>query len=278
MNSSRNVGAVVLVFALAVMVCGVKIDSDIDNEDWTELTAEQAVAGALHQGVGGRPVAVAVEQRADDAARQHARERLVMRLRAELGHHLVALDDRLGRHRRQGLLQAFKLGLCRREGLREALALGGVLGRGEQRRDLPGEAREDRTDHPQVVVPGPFGTGGQALVVRGLLADRERLGDMGRAAQEMVARRLGIDRMAARFVAAVGRPNMVKKDWIKPGAVIIDVGINRGEDGKLVGDVDFAAASKNAGAITPVPGGVGPMTIATLLENTLQAAELHGTR
>jgi methylenetetrahydrofolate dehydrogenase (NADP+)/methenyltetrahydrofolate cyclohydrolase len=72
-------------------------------------------------------------------------------------------------------------------------------------------------------------------------------------------------------VAAVGRPAMVKGDWLKPGATVIDVGINRVE-GKLVGDVDFASASEVAGAITPVPGGVGPMTIAVLLRNTLVAA------
>jgi len=76
-------------------------------------------------------------------------------------------------------------------------------------------------------------------------------------------------------VAAVGIPNFVKGDWIKPGAVVIDVGINRLETGKLCGDVDYASASKKASWITPVPGGVGPMTVATLLENTLQAAEMH---
>ena len=75
-------------------------------------------------------------------------------------------------------------------------------------------------------------------------------------------------------VAAVGVPKLVKGDWIKPGAAVIDVGINRiEEDGKmrLVGDVDFDEAVKNAGFITPVPGGVGPMTIACLLRNTLTA-------
>jgi len=81
------------------------------------------------------------------------------------------------------------------------------------------------------------------------------------------------------LVAAVGRPEMIPGDWIKPGAVVIDVGINRIErDGKkkLVGDVDFASAEPVAGAITPVPGGVGPMTIACLLHNTLQqACRLH---
>jgi methylenetetrahydrofolate dehydrogenase (NADP+)/methenyltetrahydrofolate cyclohydrolase len=83
-------------------------------------------------------------------------------------------------------------------------------------------------------------------------------------------------RRADIVVAAVGRPEMVKGDWIKPGATVIDVGINRvpTEDSKsrLVGDVDFAGASERAGAITPVPGGVGPMTIAMLLRNTVVAA------
>jgi len=74
------------------------------------------------------------------------------------------------------------------------------------------------------------------------------------------------------LVAAVGRPEMVRGDWVKPGAVVIDVGINRAADGKLVGDVAFAEAVEVAGAITPVPGGVGPMTIACLLRNTLVAA------
>ena len=75
------------------------------------------------------------------------------------------------------------------------------------------------------------------------------------------------------LVAAVGRAEMVKGDWIKPGAIVIDVGINRLDTGKLVGDVDFHEAVKVAGAITPVPGGVGPMTIACLLQNTLKAAQ-----
>ena len=74
------------------------------------------------------------------------------------------------------------------------------------------------------------------------------------------------------IVAAVGRPELVRGDWIKPGATVIDVGINRAPDGRLVGDVAFAEAVEVAGAITPVPGGVGPMTIACLLENTVSAA------
>ncbi len=75
------------------------------------------------------------------------------------------------------------------------------------------------------------------------------------------------------LVAAVGRAKMIPGDWIKPGAAVIDVGMNRDEAGKLCGDVDFASAVNIAGAITPVPGGVGPMTIAMLLENTLLAAK-----
>ncbi|MCW7537494.1 bifunctional methylenetetrahydrofolate dehydrogenase/methenyltetrahydrofolate cyclohydrolase FolD [Aquabacterium sp. A7-Y] len=76
------------------------------------------------------------------------------------------------------------------------------------------------------------------------------------------------------IVAAVGRRNTVTRDMVKPGAVIIDVGMNRNDEGKLCGDVDFAGVSEVAGAITPVPGGVGPMTITMLLSNTLEAAEL----
>jgi methylenetetrahydrofolate dehydrogenase (NADP+)/methenyltetrahydrofolate cyclohydrolase len=85
----------------------------------------------------------------------------------------------------------------------------------------------------------------------------------------------GLVRQADIVVAGVGRANFVQGDWIKPGAIVIDVGINRGVDGKLCGDVDFAAAKERASWITPVPGGVGPMTIATLLANTLRAAELQ---
>lgn len=81
-----------------------------------------------------------------------------------------------------------------------------------------------------------------------------------------------VSREADILVAAVGRPRFVQRDWVKPGAVVIDVGINRLEDGSLAGDVDFDAVRSVAGYITPVPGGVGPMTIAMLLANTLQAA------
>ncbi len=78
------------------------------------------------------------------------------------------------------------------------------------------------------------------------------------------------------LVVAVGKPGIVSGEWVKPGATVVDVGINRQEDGSLVGDIGFEAARERAAWITPVPGGVGPMTVATLLENTLYAAEhLH---
>jgi methylenetetrahydrofolate dehydrogenase (NADP+)/methenyltetrahydrofolate cyclohydrolase len=85
----------------------------------------------------------------------------------------------------------------------------------------------------------------------------------------------GLVRQADIVVAGVGKANFVQGDWVKEGAIVIDVGINRNAEGKLCGDVDFAAAKERAGWITPVPGGVGPMTIATLLANTLRAAEMQ---
>ncbi|WP_251978239.1 bifunctional methylenetetrahydrofolate dehydrogenase/methenyltetrahydrofolate cyclohydrolase FolD [Salinicola avicenniae] len=82
-------------------------------------------------------------------------------------------------------------------------------------------------------------------------------------------------RQADLLVVAAGKPGLIDGRWVKSGAVVIDVGMNRREDGSLVGDVDFDSAAERASWITPVPGGVGPMTVATLLQNTLQAAELH---
>ncbi len=82
-----------------------------------------------------------------------------------------------------------------------------------------------------------------------------------------------VTRQADLLVAAVGKPRMITASMVKPGAVVIDVGINRLPDGKLAGDVDFAAVAEVASMITPVPGGVGPMTIARLLANTVKSAE-----
>jgi len=89
------------------------------------------------------------------------------------------------------------------------------------------------------------------------------------SATENLAQEVG---QADIVVAAVGKPNFVKGEWIKPGAVVIDVGINRLADGSLCGDVEFEVARARASLITPVPGGVGPMTVATLLQNTLDTA------
>lgn len=77
------------------------------------------------------------------------------------------------------------------------------------------------------------------------------------------------------LVVGVGKPGLVRGEWIKPGAIVIDVGINRLDDGSLVGDVEYLSASQRAAWITPVPGGVGPMTVASLIENTLLACELQ---
>ena len=85
-------------------------------------------------------------------------------------------------------------------------------------------------------------------------------------------------RRADVVIAAVGRPEMIKGDWIKQGAVVIDVGVNRVGEKKLVGDVEFEAASERASAITPVPGGVGPMTITMLLHNTVESAKRRAAR
>jgi methylenetetrahydrofolate dehydrogenase (NADP+)/methenyltetrahydrofolate cyclohydrolase len=88
----------------------------------------------------------------------------------------------------------------------------------------------------------------------------------------------GLVRQADIVVAGVGKANFVQGSWVKPGAIVIDVGINRTAEGRLCGDVDFAAVKEVASWITPVPGGVGPMTIATLLGNTLRAARLQDAR
>jgi methylenetetrahydrofolate dehydrogenase (NADP+)/methenyltetrahydrofolate cyclohydrolase len=80
-------------------------------------------------------------------------------------------------------------------------------------------------------------------------------------------------RRADLVVVAVGKPQFIPGEWIKPGAMVIDVGINRLDNGKLAGDVEYEVARQNAAFITPVPGGVGPMTVATLIQNTLEACE-----
>jgi methylenetetrahydrofolate dehydrogenase (NADP+)/methenyltetrahydrofolate cyclohydrolase len=85
-------------------------------------------------------------------------------------------------------------------------------------------------------------------------------------------------RKADLVVAAAGKAGLIRGEWIKPGAIVIDIGINRLANGSLCGDVDFVSAQERASYITPVPGGVGPMTVATLMENTLLALELNEAR
>lgn len=85
-------------------------------------------------------------------------------------------------------------------------------------------------------------------------------------------------RQADLVVVAVGKPNFIPGEWIKEGAVVVDVGINRLDSGKLIGDVEYDVAKTKASYITPVPGGVGPMTVATLIENTLLACEQYHSK
>ena len=122
----------------------------------------------------------------------------------------------------------------------------------------------------KAVVVGASNIGGRAQALE-LLLSRATVTICHSATQNLA------DEVAAAdiLVVGVGIPNFVKGEWVKPGAVVIDVGINRLDDGSLCGDVEFDVAKERASMITPVPGGVGPMTIATLLENTVHAASLH---
>ncbi|MBN8726383.1 MAG: bifunctional methylenetetrahydrofolate dehydrogenase/methenyltetrahydrofolate cyclohydrolase FolD [Xanthomonadales bacterium] len=128
------------------------------------------------------------------------------------------------------------------------------------------------TDRPvrgrDAVVVGVSNHVGRPLVLELLLA-----GCTTTACHRFTADLEGEVRRADIVVVAAGKPGLVKGEWIKPGAVVIDVGINRLDDGRLVGDVEFEPAAERASWITPVPGGVGPMTVATLIGNTLEAAE-----
>jgi methylenetetrahydrofolate dehydrogenase (NADP+)/methenyltetrahydrofolate cyclohydrolase len=143
---------------------------------------------------------------------------------------------------------------CTPLGIRELLAYGGVETRGMHAVIL---GRSQIVGRPMALLLMQKGPGGDATVTVCHTATRD-------------ARALA--RQADLLVVAMGRPEYVNADWIKPGAVVIDVGIHRRDDGRLCGDVDFASASTVAGQITPVPGGVGPMTIAMLLRNTVHAA------
>jgi methylenetetrahydrofolate dehydrogenase (NADP+) / methenyltetrahydrofolate cyclohydrolase len=145
---------------------------------------------------------------------------------------------------------------CTPLGVRELLLDAGIETRGAQAVVL---GRSQIVGKPMALLLMNKGIGGDATVTVCHTATRDTA---------------AIARQADILIAAVGRPEHVRADWIKPGAVVIDVGIHKRADGALCGDVDFAGASEVASAITPVPGGVGPMTVAMLLRNTLRAARL----
>jgi methylenetetrahydrofolate dehydrogenase (NADP+)/methenyltetrahydrofolate cyclohydrolase len=135
-------------------------------------------------------------------------------------------------------------------------------------------------EHPYTELPEVDLSGKNAVVIgRSILVGKAvafMLLERNATVQMMHSRTKDIEKLCQQadvVVAAVGRPHMVTGDWIKEGAVVIDVGINRLENGKLTGDVDFESAAPKAAAITPVPGGVGPMTVAMLMNNTLSAFE-----
>ncbi len=139
-----------------------------------------------------------------------------------------------------------------------------------QREKIPLEGRH-------VVILGRSGTVGKPLALL-LMQKHPQANATVTVCHSQSKQTAELCRQADIIVAAIGRANFVTKDMIRPGAVIIDVGINRSAEGKLVGDVDFQSVSQVASAITPVPGGVGPMTIAMLLHNTLAAAHLRSMK
>jgi methylenetetrahydrofolate dehydrogenase (NADP+)/methenyltetrahydrofolate cyclohydrolase len=145
---------------------------------------------------------------------------------------------------------------CTPLGVRELLLHAGVETRGARAAVL---GRSQIVGKPMALLLMQKGPGGDATVTVAHTATR----DLPEVCRE-----------ADILVAAVGRPESIRGDWIKPGAVVIDVGIHKRADGSLCGDVDYTAAAAVASRITPVPGGVGPMTVAMLLRNTLHAARL----
>lgn len=148
---------------------------------------------------------------------------------------------------------------CTPLGIRELLVAGGVETRGAHAVVV---GRSQVVGKPMALLLLQKGIGGDATVSVCHSASRDAP---------------AITRQADILIAAIGRPEHIRADWIKPGAVVIDVGIHKRDDGSLCGDVHFPGASEVASAITPVPGGVGPMTVAMLLRNTLRAARLSAS-
>ena len=148
---------------------------------------------------------------------------------------------------------------CTPLGIRELLIDGGIETKGAHAVVL---GRSNIVGKPMALLLVRKGAGGDATVTIAHTATRDAA---------------ALARQADILIAAIGRAEQVRADWIKPGAVVIDVGMNRREDGTLCGDVHYPGAAEIASAITPVPGGVGPMTVAMLLRNTLNAALLRRT-
>lgn len=173
----------------------------------------------------------------------------------------TAIIDRIDPHKDVDGFQAVNVGrlALRQRGLRPCTSKGVMTLLAHTDRPVRGQ---------KAVVVGASNHVGRPLVLELLLA-----GCTTTACHKFTRDLEGEVRQADIVVVAVGRPRLVKGGWIKEGAVVIDVGISRLEDGRLVGDVEFAPAAARASWITPVPGGVGPMTVATLMENTLEAAE-----
>ncbi|MCG6872203.1 MAG: bifunctional methylenetetrahydrofolate dehydrogenase/methenyltetrahydrofolate cyclohydrolase FolD [Gammaproteobacteria bacterium] len=132
------------------------------------------------------------------------------------------------------------------------------------------EANEITCEGMEAVVVGASNIVGRPMALE-LLAARATVSVCNSRTRELERH----VRRAELLVVAVGRPGLIPGDWIHPGAIVVDVGINRTDRGKLTGDVDFARARERAAWITPVPGGVGPMTVATLMDNTVEAARAH---
>jgi methylenetetrahydrofolate dehydrogenase (NADP+)/methenyltetrahydrofolate cyclohydrolase len=172
----------------------------------------------------------------------------------------AALIDRIDPHKDVDGFSAVNLGhlALRRFGLRPCTPKGVMTLLGHTDRPVRGQ---------HAVVVGVSNHVGRPLVLELLIA-----GCTTTCCHKFTQDLAQYVRQADIVITAVGRPGTVKGEWIKPGAVVVDVGINRMDDGRLVGDVEFKPAAERASWITPVPGGVGPMTVATLMENTLEAA------
>jgi methylenetetrahydrofolate dehydrogenase (NADP+)/methenyltetrahydrofolate cyclohydrolase len=186
---------------------------------------------------------------------------ILLQLPLPAGIDATALIDRIDPHKDVDGFQAENVGrlALRQRGLRPCTPKGVMIQLAHTDQPLRGQ---------KAVVIGVSNHVGRPLILELLLAGCTTTG-CHRYTRDLAAE----VRQADIVVSAAGRPGLVRGEWIKPGAVVIDVGINRLEDGRLVGDVEFEPARERASWITPVPGGVGPMTVATLIGNTLEAAE-----